>query len=280
MKHWTAGWLVVIALAGMPLHAQISEIRSVETPMGLARIEDWAEYPGMTRLLVGDQVVVEPEPDSAQQVVWIEDQVGSLLLVGLASRGNGCYTGYVWVHTAPEENLRATEQFGTCGAELEVSADAETVTVSMNSLNPDEGRLEYSYDGDRVTERVLGMGVSHAGPDASARSWLGLNPAELFAGSDWEEALVSLMGREVYEEAQDVFRLYDPEGMVLSEGWVVGNAYGNTASGAMWGAVAINDDDRRLLVALNTDGGTPRLWGDPNGALPAQVLKVLTMNSP
>ena len=257
-------------LAAAPLHAEIDQ---VETPSGLARIEGDTTYPDVERLVVGNRVAVEPAPDSAQQRVWIEAEVGTLLLVGLASVGNGCFTEYVWVHTAPEDGLRTSDLFGTCGGDLQVTSDAETVTVSMNSLNPDEGRLEYVYDGRVVRERVLGMRASGFGPEASARNWIGRVPSELFAAAEWREPLVALIGQDAYDEAQEVMDLYDDEGMQL---WVAGFMFGNRDSGGSWGAVAINDDDRRLLVVLKAPGEAPRLWGDARGPLPAPIVEAIS----
>jgi hypothetical protein len=277
---WTTVWKSAAALMALttPVLAEQYHLGmgAVETPSGLARVEgDW-RYPSKERLVIGDTTVVEPNPDSAQQAVWIEAEVGTLLLVGLASTGNGCFTEYVWVHTAPEDNLRVSEPFGTCTGDLEISNDSETVTVSMSSMNPDEGRLEYVYDGRRVVERVLGMQEAGFGPEASARNWIGHAPSELFAAAEWREPLIALIGQEAYDEAQDILDLYDGEGMQLSEGWVAGLSFSHRDSGASWGAVAINDDDRRLLVVLGRQGQAPRLWGEARGPLPAPIVEAIS----
>ena len=47
------------------------------------------------------------------------------------------------------------------------------------------------------------------------------------------------------------------------------------ACGEAWGAVAIHRVDGRLLVALARWGEVPRLWGDPDGPLPAPVAHVM-----
>lgn len=264
---------VLALLAGAPLHAELAQ---VDTPSGLARVEGSAIGDDIQRLAIGDQVALALNPEGAQQRVWIEAEVGTLLLVGLASRGNGCFTEYVWIHTAPEDGLRTSDLFGTCGADLAITYDSETVTVAMNSPNPDEGRLEYVYDGRDLRERVLGMQASGSGPEASARNWIGRAPSELFAAAEWRAPLVALIGQEAYDEAQDIMDLYDGQGMQLSEGWVAGLSVGNRDSSGSWGVVAIHDDDRRLLVVLKAPGEAPRLWGDVRGPLPAPVVQAIT----
>lgn len=249
------------------------QIAAVETPHGTARIEGTTRHPDVERLVIGDHVVVKPEPDSAQQMVWIEAELGDLLLVGLASMGNGCFTEYVFIHTGEDEDLRVSPQFGTCGGNLEVSRDDDTVRVAMDSLNAEEGRLEYTYDGQKITERVTGQLESHSPPTASARNWIGHNARKLFETADWREPLVSLMGEQAYKEAQDLF--WFSEDMDFSEGWIAGMGSANTDTGVRWCAVAINDDDRRLLVVMGGDGEVPRFWGDARGPLPAPIVEAI-----
>lgn len=264
-----------LGLALIAVGAAEAQIDAVETPLGTARVEGTTTYPEVERLVIGDLKVVEPEPGSAQQRVWIEAQLGDVLLVGLGSIGNGCFDGYVFVHVGKGDDPRVTDQFGTCGGNLEASREGETIRVAMDSPNPNEGRLEYIYDGRNITERVLGQRDSHSPPTASARNWIGRHPREIFEGVDWREPLVGLIGEEAYKEAQDVLDLYDGEGMQLSEGWVAGMAEGHRDSGGSWGAVAINDDDRRLLVVLKREGEPPRMWGDARGRLPAPIVEAL-----
>lgn len=271
MKNFSSACLSLALLSG----GALADIPQVETPYGTARIEGTTKYPGVERLMVGDKVVVEPDPDSAQQRVWIAAKLGDVLLVGLGSMGNGCYDAYVFVHTGEGEDLRTSDQFGTCGGDLVASVEGTTIRVSMDSMNPNEGRLEYVYDGQKVTERVMGQQESHSPPTASARNWIGRYPGELFKYADWHDPLVTLMGEEAYKEAQQVLDLTRDDGMQLFGNWVTGIAFGHRESTGSWGAVAINDDDRRLLVVLGREGEAPRMWGDAGGPLPAPVLEAL-----
>lgn len=271
MRHILLAGLGLALLAG-GAEAQIAQ---VVTPHGTARIEGTTRYPEVERLMVGDKVVVEPDPDSAQQRVWIAAKLGDVLLVGLGSTGNGCYNGYVFVHTAAGEDLRTSDQFGTCGGDLLATVEGKTIRVSMDSMNPNEGRLEYVYDGQKIAERVMGQQESHSPPTASARNWIGRYPGELFKYADWHEPLVSLMGEEAYKEAQQVLDLSDDDGMQLSGGWISGIAFGHHESTGSWGAVAINEDDRRLLVVLGREGEAPRMWGDAGGPLSLPILEAL-----
>ena len=84
------GGMVGIGLGLLVATPLLAEVDQVNTPSGLARIEGDTRDPNVERLVVADRVAIEPEPDSAQQRVWIEAQVGTLLLVGLASLGNDC----------------------------------------------------------------------------------------------------------------------------------------------------------------------------------------------
>lgn len=266
---------VGIGLALMTGTGAVAAIDQVRTAHGTARIEGSTIYPDVERLVVGDRVVVEPDPEGAQQRVWIAARLGDLLLVGLGSVGNGCYDEYVLVHTGRDDNLRVSDRFGTCGGDVAAAVEGDVVRISMDSPDPNEGRLEYTYDGERVTERVLGQEQSHSPPTASARNWIGRYPGDLFRFSDWREPLVGLIGEEAYKEAQQIMDLTDGHGMQLSNGWVGGLAYGNRESTGSWGAVAISEDDRRLIVVLGHQGEPPRMWGDPRGALPAPIIEAI-----
>jgi hypothetical protein len=145
----------------------------------------------------------------------------------------------------------------------------------MDSPVAGEGRLAFVYDGREVREQVIGLQDSHAGPEASARNWIGHAPSELFRARDWREPLISLIGRHAYEEAQEIMDLSDAAGMQLSNGWVSGLGVGNRDSSGAWGAVAINLADRRLLVVLGRQGEAPRMWGAAQGPLPDAIVQAL-----
>ena len=69
--------------------------------MGLGRVEGSVNRLSFDRLVVGDRTMVELDPAGALQRVWIEAEIGTLLLEGMTTVGNGCFGEYVWVHTGP-----------------------------------------------------------------------------------------------------------------------------------------------------------------------------------
>ena len=118
--------------------------------MGLGRVEGSVNSPSFERLVVGDRTVVELDPAGALQRVWIEAEIGTLLLEGMTTVGNGCFGEYVWVHTGLQDDLRTSEPFETCPVPSWITNDAETDTVVMPSPNPDEGSWNTSMMGSAL----------------------------------------------------------------------------------------------------------------------------------
>lgn len=257
--------VTVLALLATPAPA---EIETAPTASGLARIEG-DPFEGGERLIVGDRVALEAP---TFPWLWIEAQVGDLLLVGMSSGGSACAAEWVWVH-AEKPDLRLSEPFGTCSDLATVMADEETVTVSMPSSDADFPVVDFVYDGETVQEVARGQQPSGAPPEAGADAWVGRYPYDLFRSSDWREPLVALMGEKGYSWAQEAIGSASP--MEVHGDWVVGEGCMAHACGEAWGAAAIHREDGRLLVALGRWGETPRLWGDPGGPLPAPIAHVM-----
>lgn len=143
MGRMIGGALAAAALVAMgegPAAAQDAPLATpLATPSGEARIEG-RRIEGGARLLLGDRVAYAHGPVD----LWIEAQAGDLLLIGESAGGNVCPALYVWVRTA---DGAATEPFGTCSDLATVTHDSETVTVTMPSLDPAEGRVAFTWDG-------------------------------------------------------------------------------------------------------------------------------------
>jgi hypothetical protein len=256
---------VLLALVATPA---LAEIGIVPTPSGLARIEGERLGEGEA-LWVGEAEVI---PGDGVSVLWIEEQVRDLLLVGRSDGGTLCAAEWMWVHTE-RGGLRASEPFGTCSDLLTVTDGPVGVTVSMPSHDADWPVVDFVYDGVAVREVPQGQRRSGSPPEAGALAWVGRHPWELFRASDWRGPLVALLGKEGYREAQEAIGSARP--MEAEGDWVAGRGCMANGCGAAWGAVAIHRGDGRLLVALGGWEREPRLWGDPKGPLPPTVAEVM-----
>jgi hypothetical protein len=251
----------------MPAGAEPVEI-PLETPGGTVDVVDGPD--GFTRYLtVGDRRFFE---EDEYAFVQVEEQVGSLLLVTLSQGGNACPAQYVWLHTDADD-VRVSETFGTCSDTFEVSSDAETLTVTLPSLDATEGFVAFDYDGNQITERVVGQEASISGPDAGAEPWIGQYPHDLFRASDWRGPLVALMGEEAYARAGATIELSGP--MEAEGDWVAGAGCVKIGCETVRGAVAIHRGDGRLLVALRTPEAGLEVYGDEPGELPPSVQDVI-----
>lgn len=266
MKRSTLPTVATLLVASTPV---LAEIEGVETPSGYAQVVGTTQTGG-EKLLVGDTVVIANE---VYPYVWIEAQVGSLLLVGMGTGGTACAAEWVWVHTTAGD-VRTSEQFGTCSDLAEVTWDQETVSVSMPSSDAERPMVTFIYDGGTVLEVAQGQAPSGIPPESGAAAWIGQHPSDLFRSSDWREPLVSLLSEGVYSEAQDIFVIASPMGTFGD--WVAGSGCQAHMCDEVYGAVAINLNDGRLLVAIRNQDGPARLWGEPQGALPDPIAEVMT----
>lgn len=245
-----------------------ADLASVETPQGPARVEG-DPTDGGERLMVGDRVAFA---SAEEPYLWIEASRGTLLLVGIATGGTACGAEWIWLDAA-DPGFRATERFGTCADAVTVTSDAETVTVSMASSDPDHPTSDFVWDGKGpVREVPRGQEASASPPEAGADPWVGRYPYELMRAADWRGPLVDLLGEDGYAAAQAAIDSASP--MAVEGGWVAGSGFERNAGAS--GAVAIARDDGRLLVAVRSGpDAEPRLWGDPRGDLPASIAAVM-----
>ncbi|MBI1416057.1 MAG: hypothetical protein GC146_02435 [Limimaricola sp.] len=253
------------ALAVTPLAAQ-----DLQTPSGPVRIES-VDVDGAPV----DQMFVGKTPvdfDAPATMVWVQEKVGSLLLVGLSMGGNACPAHFAWVHTA-QGDVHASPSFGTCSELVTVSHDAQTVTVTMPSMTPGAGNVSYVYDGHTISEVAVGEVPSGHPPSAGADAWIGQYPYDLLVAAEWRDRFVALMGEADYQRAQQVISLTTP--MEVEGDWVAGSGCVQGFCDESDGAVAINRADGRLLVALWTQGSAPRLWGEAQGPLPDKIRPVM-----
>lgn len=153
-----------------------------------------------------------------------------------------------------------------------MSHDAETVTVTMASGDADFPRSAFVYDGKGpVREERLPQEPSGAPPAMGAEAWVGRYPFDLFTSSDWRGPLVALMGAEGYAAAQAGMATASP--MAVDGDWVAGSGF--EPNSGQQTAVALSRVDGRLLVAVRAPDGSPRMWGDARGPLPAEIAATL-----
>lgn len=183
-----------LALAAMPAMAELAPLHldSAQTSQGLARVEGDRLTDGQ-RLIVGDRVAYEVAPG-----IWLDlaAQKGDLLLLAVGDGGNVCAAQFVWVNAA-DSAFGATDRFGSCSDEIEVTHDAETVTVTMWGPGPGE-QVSYVYDGRVVTDNADPM-PGWEGPTPDLADWIGTDPRELVMGYDYGMGFLDLVGEAGYE---------------------------------------------------------------------------------
>jgi hypothetical protein len=257
------------AFAFMATAAQaqfIADGIDLDTAAGSLSVTDAAD--GFSRALtIGNRAYFG---DEGYRIVSIEDQRGTLFLIGLSSGGNACEVGYVWVHTAGGD-VRFSDQFGNCAPKTEVRSDAETVTVVMPSVLAADGFVEYVYDGEQVRETVLGQ--QDLGVPRTADALIGLYPFEVFRNAGWRAPLTALMGEASYRRAGEVIATSSP--FEMQGDWVAGTGFNNRLKGNAVGAIAIHRTDGRVVVALRTEENGLELWGDMSGSVPLAITLVM-----
>lgn len=236
-----AGALILGACLAAAVHPVAEAAETAGTRAGPARI---VAGPTMARMFVG---AAETRFDFEPRYADIESKLGDLLLVRLASGGNGCPAMFAWVRATPGQ-LKVTASFGACSDLAEISHDSETVTVSMPSMKPGEGRAAFVYDGRVVTKRVLGLQPSGAPPAAGAERWIGRQPFELVKAAEWRSRFEALMGAATFLDAQRIINVSSP---VRRDGrWVTGFGCQPHACNSAVGAVAIEIGGDGVVVAL------------------------------
>lgn len=202
------------------------------------------------------------------------DRLGDVVLVQLASGGNACPATYAWLDTRPGL-IRMTEEFGTCSDLHEISWDAETVTVSMPSMVPGEGKVAFIWDGksNKVKEVASAPAATGLPPGASPAAWAGRSGAELLAAPEWESVLIGLMGQAALDDARRILQVGQP--FTVQGEWLVSTGCQPHQCDETASAVALNLRDGRLIVALWERATGPRAWGDLSAGIPPWVVAVL-----
>jgi hypothetical protein len=261
---------VVAALACLGGAAQaemLDHLDRVETPVGPVLVVS-NEDGYSQRVIIGEQSFLD---DGDYRFVSIRAREGSLYLLELSTGGNGCAAEYAWLHAVPGD-VRLSPVFGNCSDLAEVSADAETVTVTLPALDAATGRTAFVYDGQTVTERPAGQTAADVAPGAGADALVGTYPFDLFRTADWRAPLVALLGEAAYAQTGTLFELAAP--MEIEGDWVTGSGCVKFACSDRTAAVAVHRRDGRILVALR-DGLLVGIYGDPGGDLPPAIARVL-----
>lgn len=221
------------------------------------------------RLFVGEEEI--PVEDGLM-AIEVAERLGDTFLIQTFSGGNACPSFFFWLDTV-EGDLRRSEDFGSCADEYVLEAGHDTLTVIMSAFDNTGGRIAYDYDGLVVRERSLGAAASGLPPSAGGDVWEGRYPFELLSAPEWRPRLVALMGEAAFADAQRMISVASP--MVRKGDWIMGRGCQQHACDATAGAIAVSADGARLLIALREKKQPPRLWGDPGGQVPREVLKVL-----
>jgi len=263
LSHLLAPLLSLVLVAFPALAQQVD----TNTSAGRARIIENAD--GTKDVMIGTTRVVLPEDAF---VAFFDGRVGDLLLVVFSPGGNACNGFYTWVHTTPGD-IRRSPEFGTCAARGEITWDAETVRVTMPSVEPGKGDVTYIYDGKgHITTRQAGLADSGV---TRLADWAGRYGFDLVNAGEKQAQLRGLLGAANLLEVQRVMNLASP--MQTDGNWIAGTGCARHACDTDRAAIAINLGDGRLLVALKTPMRGPVLWGNPNGPYPLAIKEVITM---
>jgi hypothetical protein len=202
------------------------------------------------------------------------DRLGDVVLIQLSSGGNACPATYAWLDTRPG-SIRLTDEFGTCSDLHEISWDAETVTVSMPSMVPGEGKVAFVWDGKSTQIKEVAFAPAATGlpPGGSPAAWAGRFGAELLAAPEWESLLLDLMGQAALDDARRILQVGQP--FTAQGDWLISTGCQPHQCDETSGAVALNLRDGRLIVALWERGIGPRAWGDLSAGIPPWVVAVI-----
>ncbi len=259
--------LTALALCGLAGMASGQELARIDTPSGPAVItrEDIDAV-----VTVGDQSF----RFDGMMYAWFGEKVGDVVLLGLSMGGTACPAQFAWLDTRPGL-IRVTEVFGTCSDLAEVSWDAEAVIVSMPSLAPGEGQVDFLWDGKTATVEELVRGPQPTGlpPGGPAMAWEGRFGVELLEAPEWAPVLGPLMGAEALTDAQRIVQVGHP--FAVQGDWLVSTGCQPHQCDITMGAVALHLSDGALIVALWEDGIGPRAWGDLTRGLPPGVAEVM-----
>ncbi len=107
----------------------------IETAAGPAVIR--AEGLDLIRSLAGQDFSLE-----GAAYGFFADRIGNLVLLMLSQRGSACPAEFAWLNATPGQ-VALGERFGTRSDIYEVSHAAETVTVSMSSMEPGLGPVAF-----------------------------------------------------------------------------------------------------------------------------------------
>lgn len=263
MKRYWA-WLSVCLLA-FPAAAQ--ELGRIDTPSGPAV---------MSRQGIDAVLTIGTQAFRFEGMLYagFAERLGDVVLVQLASGGSLCPAQYVWLDTRPGL-VRLSDVFGTCSDLHELSWDAAGVTVSMPSMRPGEGRVDFIWDGKTSALREVARAPAASGlpPGPSVAGWAGRFGSELLAAPEWQGLLSGLMGRAALDDALRIVQVGMP---FAAEGdWLVATGCQPHQCDVTAGAVALNLRDGRLIVALWEDGLGVRSWGDLSAGIPPGVSSVL-----
>ena len=259
--------LTALALCGLAGAALAQELARIDTPSGPAVIVREDTYPVVS---VGGQVFRFEDMTSG----WFGDRLGDVVLVGLSTGGTACPAMFAWLDTRPGM-IRITEVFGTCSDLPKVTWDAETVTVSMPSLVPGEGQVDFIWDGKTAAVREVLRGPQPSGlpPGGPVMAWEGRFGLDLLEAADWAPVLVPLMGEVALKDAQRIVVVGHP--FAVQGDWLVSTGCQPHMCDITMGAVALHLSDGALVVALWEDGIGPRAWGDLSRGMPPGVAEVM-----
>ncbi|SFD69593.1 hypothetical protein SAMN04488523_102104 [Sulfitobacter brevis] len=221
---------------------------------------------------VGDRVF----PLEVSYAAELIDKIGNLILVAIYSGGTGCPAEFAWLNTTPGK-VGLSETFGTCADVPEVSYDAETVTVTMNSFDASEGLVAFVYDGEQIERRSLGLVSSDIARTSKGdvNAWIGESPYEYLTAPEHEAEMIANVGWDVLDELRNTMIIGSQE-MIVEGNWIVGSGCQPHMCNTDFAAMALHRGSGNFIAAIKRDGVVPRLIGKPPEALPVTIRKVMT----
>lgn len=202
------------------------------------------------------------------------ERLGDVVLLQLSSGGSLCPAMYVWLDTRPGQ-VRLSDEFGTCSDLHAISWDSEAVTVTLPSMQPGAGFVDFRWDGKTSALREAARAPAASGlpPGHATAAWEGRFGTELLAAPEWQGLLLGLMGRAALDDALRIVQVGHPFG--VQGDWLVATGCQPHQCDVTAGAVALHRADGRLIVALWEARSGVRSWGDLSAGIPPGVAQVL-----
>lgn len=211
----------------------------------------------------------EPYVDSWE----IQGVYAGYTLVSVSTGGNGCPALFRWFHEG-DEGLVMSQEFGTCAHFSETREEGDVAYIVMPSLNASQGDVLFSYDGETITDKIIGLKASGVSADDPG-AWAEKSVYDYMVAGEHEAMFLRMMDWRWLDLARRSSAV--GSGKMETEGnWITGSACMPHACSDNVMALGINTASGETVIAVKADGEPPRLFGQTSEPLPGPVRDLLT----